>query len=137
MSDFRFSLVLLKSILEEILKRASSSPVEICGFLLGRGNKVSEVVFVKNRLDSPVEFEMEPEEMLRALEYAEDKGLEVVGIFHSHISCPPTPSGKDLRGMSFWPVVWLIVNSSREYKAWKLENGKVVEVEVRIVNGSS
>ncbi|WP_227805348.1 M67 family metallopeptidase [Pyrococcus kukulkanii] len=136
MSDFRFSLVLPKPIIEEILKRATSSPIEICGFLLGRENKVSEVVFVKNGLDSPVEFEMEPEEMLKALEYAEGKGLEVVGIFHSHLSCPPTPSGKDLKGMELWPVVWLIVNSSGEYGAWKLENGKVVEVEVRIVNGS-
>ncbi|CUX77663.1 Mov34/MPN/PAD-1 family protein [Thermococcus chitonophagus] len=137
MSDFRFSLVLPKSIIEEILKRASSSPVEICGFLLGRGNEVSEVVFIKNRLDSPVEFEMEPEEMLRALEYAENRGLEILAIFHSHLSCLPTPSGKDLRGMNLWPVVWLIVNSSGKYKAWKLENGKVVEVEVKIVNRSS
>ncbi|AFK22607.1 Mov34/MPN/PAD-1 family protein [Pyrococcus sp. ST04] len=126
-------LRLPKETLNRILDKAKNSPIEICGFLLGKGDEVYEAVFVSNRLNSPIEFEMDPEEMLKALEYAEKKNLEIVGIFHSHVYCPPFPSGKDLKGMKLWPVVWVIVTSSGEVKAWQMgKDGKIVEVEVVI-----
>lgn len=131
-SDFSFStLIIPQHYLKAILKVVSSSSVEVCGFLFGKENRVLKVRFIRNRLNSPVEFEMDPEEMLKALEEAEQENLEVVGIFHSHIACPPIPSGKDLEGMKRWPVIWLIVNEKGEYKAWILsEKNKISEVKI-------
>ncbi len=88
--------------LKAIIKTAEESEVEVCGFLIGRREgetfKVEEARFVTNRLNSPNEFEMEPVEMIKAIDEAEKKGLEVVGIFHSHLKCPPRPSEMDLEG---------------------------------------
>ncbi len=121
-------------ILEEIVKAAEGSKIEVCGLLLGRREgevfSVHEVRFITNRLNSPTEFEMEPLEMVEAIDDAEERDLEVVGIFHSHLKCPPRPSGRDLRGMELWPVVWLIVTPKGEMMAWILSDTGIERVTI-------
>ncbi|NJE77079.1 M67 family metallopeptidase [Thermococcus sp. ES12] len=123
--------------LKRIIKAAENSRIEICGMLFGRGSgeriEVEEVRFIPNRLNSAEKFEMEPLEMVRAIDDAEARGLQVVGIFHSHLKCPPRPSGRDLKGMNLWPVVWLIVDDRGNYGAYVLEGDKIREVKVKIV----
>ena len=123
-----------RGILEEMVKAARSSEIEVCGLLLGRREdeafSVQEARFITNRLNSPTEFEMEPVEMAEAIDEAEEKGLEVVGIFHSHLKCPPRPSGRDLEGMELWPVVWLIVTPKGEMMAWILSDTGIKRVTV-------
>ena len=126
-------LIIRQEDLGMVIERARTSKEEICGFLFGAAGEdveVREVRFVRNRLASPVAFEMEPVEMVKALDEAEEKGLEVIGIFHSHLKCPPRPSGRDLKGMELWPVVWLIVDERGNYGAYVLREGRVEEVEV-------
>lgn len=127
-------LMIRQDDLKVIIKAAEESEVEVCGFLFGMRegdtSRVEGVRFVTNRLNSPMEFEMEPLEMAEAIGEAEKKGLEIVGIFHSHMKCPPRPSERDLEGMKAWPVVWLIVDGKGRYRAYVLKNGKVEEVEV-------
>jgi len=131
------SLFIKRTHLEEILKKAKGSKVEICGFLVGKievkAAFVERVVFANNKLNSPVEFEIDPLETLKVLESAEREGNEIVGIFHSHVNNPPYPSSKDLKGMDLWRNVWLIVNNLEEYRAFILEGGKVKEVKVEVV----
>ncbi|NJE29611.1 M67 family peptidase [Thermococcus sp. 18S1] len=130
-------LIIRQVDLKEIIKMTEKSDVEICGFLFGRreGNDfiVKEIHFIPNRLNSPTAFEMEPLAMVKAIDGAEERGLEVVGIFHSHLKCPPRPSGRDLRGMRLWPVVWLIVDEKGNYGAFVLEGDKIREVGVEVV----
>ncbi len=126
-------IVVRGSDLYKIITLTKEFGVEICGFLFGtrEGENliVEEVRFIPNRLSGDA-FEMEPLEMVRAIDDAEKRGLEVVGIFHSHLKCPPRPSGRDLKGMRLWPVVWLIVDEKGNYGAFVLEGDKIREVEV-------
>ena len=126
-------LVIRNEHLNEILEKAGKSSVEICGFLFGRITDgkaiVEEIRFIPNRLNSPSAFEMDPLEMVRAIDEAEERGLEVVGIFHSHL-CAPVPSLRDLKGMRLWPVVWLIVDEKGGYGAYILREEEIKEVEV-------
>jgi len=118
-----------------ILEKAKESRIEICGFLLGRQEDndviVEEVVFTKNRLNSPTAFEIDPLEILKVLGYADKKGLEPVGIFHSHL-CKPIPSERDIRGMRLWRNVWLIVDNKGTYGAFILKDEKIDGVKVEI-----
>jgi len=105
--------IIKREIIRMLIKLARDSKAEVCGFLFGRREGdywvVEEIREVPNRLRSPNAFEKEPFEKVRAIEEAEKRGLEIVGIFHSHLKCPPVPSGRDLNGMRNWKVPRLIV----------------------------
>ncbi|WP_297470542.1 M67 family metallopeptidase [Thermococcus sp.] len=128
-------LIIGHEIIKMLIVMAKNSGIEVCGFLFGRkeGNDfiVLEAREITNRLKSQDAFEMEPLEMVRAIDEAEKRGLEIVGIFHSHINCPPLPSERDLEGMKNWKVPWLIVTPKGEAKAWIFDNMGVKEVRVR------
>lgn len=130
-------MVIPASLIEEIVSAAKSSSVEICGLLFGERSgeeiRVIEAKAITNRLKSPEAFEMEPLEMVKVIDDAEGRGLEVVGIFHSHLKCPPRPSERDLEGMKNWRVPWLIIDDKENYGAFVLEGEKVREVDVRVV----
>jgi len=88
---------------------------ELCGFLLGT-NKFQVIFPVENISDNPcIEFYMDPYGILGAHKLAENLGLNVMGIYHTHIYGSPEPSSKDLNGMKLWPLPWLIV-SKKSYK---------------------
>ncbi|USG99278.1 M67 family metallopeptidase [Thermococcus argininiproducens] len=124
--------------LYEILQRAKESNVEICGFLLGQEHEdgffVEEIVFTKNKLNSPVEFEVDPLETLEVFQKAETEELEIIGIFHSHVNCPHYPSGKDLKGMDLWRNAWLIVSTLGTYGAFLLKDGEIKEIRVVVLD---
>ncbi|WP_099211897.1 M67 family metallopeptidase [Thermococcus henrietii] len=130
-------LIIRREIIKMLIEMAKNANVEVCGFLLGQKESLNEINLsviearqIRNRLNSPNAFGMEPEEMVRVLDEAETRGLEVVGIFHSHLKCPPVLSERDLEGMKNWPVVWLIVTPEGEVRAWVLGKGGVEEVEI-------
>nr|WP_297063271.1 M67 family metallopeptidase [Thermococcus sp.] len=119
-----------------LIEMARNSGIEVCGFLFGRREGDDFIVLearqITNKLESQDAFEMEPLKMVRAIDEAEKRELEVVGIFHSHINCPPLPSERDLKGMRNWKVPWLIVTPKGDVKAWILGDGGIEEVELSI-----
>ena len=106
-------------------------PNESCAFLLGKDDRVSEILTMRNADESKISFSIEPQELLRAYDLAESKKLQVIGIFHSH-PARPVPSGTDRKFMEINPVVWLIYSTTEHnFKAYVYEND-VVEVAVKI-----
>ena len=89
---------------EAILTHARSGyPFEVCGILLGRGpngaRRVEAAVAVPNReTEAPrVRYQIAPEDQIRIQREARDRGLEVVGYYHSHPDHPARPSETDRR----------------------------------------
>jgi proteasome lid subunit RPN8/RPN11 len=118
--------------LEQLAK--DSLPNESCAFLLGSGGesevKVKEVMPMQNADRSRVSFTMSPDETLRAYHLAEEKGLQVAGIFHSHPS-QPSPSSTDARFMEVNPMVWVIYSTTvNRFGAWIFEEDGIKEVEI-------
>jgi [CysO sulfur-carrier protein]-S-L-cysteine hydrolase len=115
--------------LTNIAKR--SIPNESCAFLLGKNDKVIEILPMQNSDESAVSFSIEPQEVLCAYSLAENKMLQVIGIFHSH-PAKPKPSSTDRRFMEINPVVWLIYSTTEhEFKAFVYDSD-ITEVAVRI-----
>jgi proteasome lid subunit RPN8/RPN11 len=122
-------------LIEETRKRC---PEEACGLLFGdvsgKEAVVKKTVTVRNVLESPTNFQIDPEEFLRELSEAEKEGMQFIGFFHSHPTTPQ-PSVTDLRYMQLWPgEIWLVI-SSTDYtmKAYRTVDGEVVEVPVEII----
>lgn len=109
----------------------SALPNESCAFLLGKNDKVTEILPMRNSDESQISFSIEPQEVLRAYDLAESKELQVVGIFHSH-PARPAPSSTDRKFMEINPVVWLIYSTTEQkFKAY-IYDIDVSEVAVKI-----
>jgi len=101
------------SIVSIIRKLAWGGKGEHCGFLLGTGEKVVIVFPVRNVSSNPLtEFYMDPAGILAAHRLAENLGLQVKAIYHTHPGNSSEPSSRDLEGMKNWPIPWLIVSRS-------------------------
>jgi proteasome lid subunit RPN8/RPN11 len=74
---------------------------------------------------------MENAELLDAYYQSEERGLQVIGIFHSH-PAKPLPSSTDKEFMELNPVIWVIYSTTEDrFKAFVSDNG-IAEVELRI-----
>jgi [CysO sulfur-carrier protein]-S-L-cysteine hydrolase len=73
-------------------------PNEGCGLLLGSTDGVvAEVVPSDNVADSAKVYEIDPKVLLQTFRRADDEGLSVLGVFHSHTHSDAYPSATDVR----------------------------------------
>lgn len=83
-------------------------PNECCGALLGHAREDRRVVTEAVTLDNAWageqgdRYEIRPEDLLKADGMAREKGLELVGIFHSHPDCDAYFSDTDLKNSCPW-----------------------------------
>ncbi|MSV33913.1 MAG: M67 family peptidase [Nitrosarchaeum sp.] len=110
----------------------NEKPNESCAILFGTvdGQKtiVKEIFLTKNIDESPVNFTISNEQLIKCYKTAEEKKMEVVGIFHSHPNSEAYPSNTDKKFMYSNPVVWVIYSGiSNEFKAYVLESN-VLEI---------
>ena len=72
-------------------------PEEGCGLLLGTSEGVVlDVVPSENAAHSARVYEINSRVLLRAFRRADDDGLQVIGVFHSHTHSDPYPSPTDV-----------------------------------------
>lgn len=114
---------------------ASCVPLEACGLLAGKDDRVEKMIGVQNQAQSEVRFVMDPYEQLKAFEWIEAHGLELLGIFHSHPAGPETASPTDIAEAAY-AVVHVIL--SRRGEGWIargfwIENSAAAETELQIV----
>ena len=88
-------------------------PLEACGFLLAAAQHgrpiATEIVITVGSAGYRDEFEIPDHELRRMGAYAEDRGLQIVALFHSHPSGDPRLSATDRAALRYsaWP--WVIV----------------------------
>jgi proteasome lid subunit RPN8/RPN11 len=112
----------------------SNSSNESCALLFGKKENdklvIKEVYLAENIEKSPVNFTIANEQLIRGYKEAEQKGLEVIGIFHSHLNSEPYPSMTDKKFMEINPVAWVIFsNVSKGFKAYMYESD-IIEIQI-------
>jgi len=117
---------------EKIIQHAKNEyPNEACGLLGGREGRVEEVYALTNVESSPTGYRLAPEEQFRVMKELEEKGWELVGIYHSHIDFPAYPSPVDVRWAFYPESSYLIISlADRERpvaRAFRIVEGKVEE----------
>ncbi len=91
---------------------------------------MEKVIEIRNQAQSPVRFVMDPYEQLKAFEWIESNGMELLGIFHSHPAGPETVSVTDIAEAAYEVVYVILSRSEEEWKArgfW-IENGAASEI---------
>lgn len=111
------------------------APLEACGLLAGNSERVEKVIIVRNQAQSPVRFVMDPYEQLKAFEWIESQGLELLGIFHSHPTGPETASATDVAEAAYEVVhlIWFRKQDLWQARGFWIKNGRVTEVSLQIV----
>ena len=128
-------LVLTKAQQELLSKEAKDkNPNESCALLFGRKENekllVNEVFIAENIEDSPVNFTISNDQLIQGYKMAEEKGLEVIGIFHSHPNSEPYPSSTDKKFMEINPVSWVIFSVlTNDFKAYLFES-EIIEIPI-------
>lgn len=110
---------------------------EACGLLAGHVDRgvaiVDQVIPMRNALQSPVRYRLDPAEQLEAFDWIDSQGLELVGIYHSHPAGPESPSQIDI-SEAYYPqaVYWIWSGHTGEwrYAAFTIQGKKVASVEI-------
>jgi proteasome lid subunit RPN8/RPN11 len=83
-------------------------PNECCGAMLGTldgGNKnVREAIALENAFEGAqaARYELRPEDLLKADKAARERGMDLIGIYHSHPDCDAYFSTTDLQNSCPW-----------------------------------
>ncbi|HET8847455.1 MAG TPA: M67 family metallopeptidase [Nitrososphaeraceae archaeon] len=135
MSDI--ALLITETQMDELARFTKEDfPHESCSLLLGNivDNKYHVKVLkrMENVEHSEISFNIDPDELIKVYQWASDNGLNVIGIFHSHLD-GTNPSSTDLTFMRINPVIWLIYEvSTSTYKAFLLIQDSPQEIRVEI-----
>jgi proteasome lid subunit RPN8/RPN11 len=115
-------------------------PDEGCGLLLGTTpGVVLDVVPSANVAHSAKVYEIDPKVLLRTFRRADDEGLEVIGVFHSHTHSPAYPSPTDIRQAPdpTWHYVLIsLLSVPADVRSYSVVQGQVAEEEVRVEEGT-
>jgi [CysO sulfur-carrier protein]-S-L-cysteine hydrolase len=124
--------------IDEMVEHAREElPNEACGLLASREGVVQKVYRTRNVEVSPVRYNMDPQEQLRAMLDMDDSGWDLGGIFHSHPSTQAYPSQTDL-GLAFYPdALYIIISLADQQKpdvrSYRIVDGRISEEPLEIV----
>lgn len=111
-------------------------PEEACGLLVGSPedrDTVTEFVPMRNAAASARIYELDPLEHLRAERAVEARGLEVIGVMHSHTHTEPYPSPTDVAQAPDPTWHYVIVSLKRDepdIRSYRIVDGAVREEPV-------
>ncbi len=110
-------------------------PLEACGLLIGLGTTVHRFVPCANVAGSARVYTIDPREHLRAERAADDAGLEVIGVVHSHTHSEPYPSPTDVAQAPDPGWHYVIVSLKRgapESRSYRIVDGRISEEPISV-----
>jgi proteasome lid subunit RPN8/RPN11 len=118
-------------------------PNEACGLLIGHfsadgDDTVQRFVPTRNAAESSRVYTVDPRDHLRADRDAEDRGLEILGVVHSHTHTEPYPSPTDV-AQAPDPTWHYVIVSFRTgvaaLRSYRIVDGAIEEEPVAVVDG--
>jgi proteasome lid subunit RPN8/RPN11 len=116
-------------------------PLEACGLLagapIGDDAKADIAYPTGNDAASAKVYTVNPKDFLRADRDAEARGLEIVGVFHSHTHTDPYPSPTDVANApdpSWHYVIVSLRDEAPMVRSYRIRDGRITE-ESLVVEG--
>ena len=111
-------------------------PLEACGLMAGApgSNEIVRFFPCRNVDQSARVYTIDPRDHLRAERTADDEGLEIRGVMHSHTHTEAYPSPTDVAAAPDPDWHYLIVTLKREtpeMRTFRIRGGQITEIEVR------
>jgi proteasome lid subunit RPN8/RPN11 len=108
-------------------------PLEACGLMAGSpgSNEITRFFPCRNVEQSARIYTIDPRDHLRAERTAEDEGLEIRGVMHSHTHTEAYPSPTDVAAAPDPDWHYLIVTLKREIpemRTFRIREGEIAEI---------
>lgn len=115
----------------------ASLPLEGCGLLLGRtDDQVVDVAVTRNAASSAILYEIDATDHLAADRGARERGLDIVGAFHSHTHTDAWPSATDVAAAVDPGWHWVVI-SLRHFepvvRSFRISLGGIDHEQVELV----
>ena len=112
------------------------APNEACGVLAGTSQRVEKVYEMINTDKSSRTFFMEPKKQLKVMKEIRNSGLEMVGVYHSHLETEAYPSARDVE-LAYYPEASYVIISIKDkdnpnIRSFKITDGNIKEEELKI-----
>jgi [CysO sulfur-carrier protein]-S-L-cysteine hydrolase len=100
-----------REMIDDLVAHArEDAPNECCGVIGGLDGRATSVYRAANAEASPLRYSLDPSDQFRIMSEIEERGEEVVAIYHSHTASPAYPSQTDVN-LAFYPdAVYVIVS---------------------------
>lgn len=125
------ALLFPQRLLDQMLAHVLTDPLrEMCGLLAGQAGQIDRVLPVPNALRSPLAYRMDGQEFIEAMKACH---FEPIGIYHSHIAGPPTPSATDIAEANYPDSIYIIVSlhvSPPSVRGFHIVAERATEVEI-------
>ena len=134
MEEIRFSNSQFGEILSDVCARGNE---EACGLVAGLHGVAIKIYPITNCLHSRTRYLMDGNEQVRAMLDIEQNGLELIGIYHSHLKGRGEPSEIDKQECTYPDVVYLIMDMSgntQSMRGFRLIECSWVEIPVVIMD---
>ena len=109
-------------------------PRKVCGILGGKGGVVSTILPVANTAAIGEHYSMDHGEQLNAMRELQEKGLDMLGIYHSHLDNIAYPTADDIHLPLSWDVSHVIVSLKKldnpVLKSFRISAGHVEPEQV-------
>ena len=115
-------------------------PLEACGLLAGPPGSSDAMVCFPTRNDAASSrvYTVNPMDFLKADRAAEEQGLEIIGVFHSHTHTDPYPSPTDVAQAPDpgWHYVLVSLRDEAPMtRSYRIVEGKISEESVVLRDG--
>ena len=136
-------ILIPKNVYDAMIDHAKKGyPNEACGILAGSAGSGNATHFfpMTNMDNASISYFMDPKEQLAVFKKMRNLGVEMSGIFHSHVASEAAPSQKDIR-LAFYPEVSYLICSLSDMKkpvlrSFKIQDEKVAEEEIKVILNS-
>jgi proteasome lid subunit RPN8/RPN11 len=89
----------------------------------------------RNKLASPLRYELHPSDLYEILDGIEEAGLDLGAIYHSHTRSAPIPSETDINLALYPDPLYVIVglkDAKPDVRAWTIRDGQVSPAELQV-----
>ena len=129
-------LSISKNLFDEMISHCRDTyPNEACGILAGKESKALKVYKMANIEKSPVSYEFDSREHIKAIRDMRENNHTMLAIFHSHPSSPAYPSAKDMNLAFYEDCIYVIVSLSEKkpvVKGFLIREGDIKSASIHI-----
>ena len=130
-------LTLARSYVDEMIAHAREDvPNECCGIIAAGDGAAKKLYRAVNAEASPYRYNVDPKDLLRIYHDLDDRGWDVMVIYHSHTHTEAYPSPTDT-SLAAWPDAYYVIVSLEDeanpvVRAFRITDGEVAEEELEI-----